>query len=96
MLSGANTFTGPVTVNNGWLTITNSNALGTGTKTVALTNGTNGLPELHLDGIGGAISLANTISFTTSSLNGAITNDAGNNTIAGAFSITSGGGDIAG
>ena len=95
-LSGANTFAGGVTVNSGAVRITNSSALGTGTKTVTLTNGTNGHPGVRLDGSGGAIALPATISFTTSSgdvTNPAIINEAGNNTIAGNFNLSSGGGD---
>jgi len=95
-LSGNNSFAGNVTVNSGAVRITNSNALGTATKTVVLTNGTNGQPGLRLDGSSGSIVLPASIGFTTSSgttTNPAIVNEAGQNTIAGNFNISSGGGD---
>jgi fibronectin-binding autotransporter adhesin len=103
-LSGANTFAGPVSVVAGGLIITNSSALGTGTKTITIIPTTNPTsnPSLQLDGSGGNITLPSTLSFVTSydALNnavpiageGAIINIAGNNTIAGAFSLPSGGG----
>lgn len=94
-LTGTNTFTGGVNIALGSLRITNSSALGTGAKTVTVTNGTVGQPGLRLDGSGGDISLPSTISFTTSSTNdpnAAIINEAGNNRIAGNFTLTGGGG----
>jgi autotransporter-associated beta strand protein len=96
VLSGTNSFTGTVNVSSGALRITNSNALGTGTKSVLLAAGTLGNPNLRLDGSAGAITLAAGISFSTSNsnaANGAIFNEAGNNTINGNVSLTSGGGD---
>ena len=83
VLSGNNTFTGNVTVNsvaNSILTVANSGALGTGSKTVTL----NGVGNLYLDGTGGAISLASGIQFNITG-NGiyGIHNVAGNNTING-------------
>jgi fibronectin-binding autotransporter adhesin len=97
VLSGSNSFTGNVNVASGALRITNSSALGAavpaGTKTITLTNGTAGNPQLRLDGTGGDIDLAATIRFTTSNVNGAIINEAGNNILRGNFTLTSGGGD---
>ncbi len=93
VLSGANSFTGGVTITSGALRITNSSALGTGSKTISLFNGTAGNPQLRLDGSGGAITLPSTIKFTTSNVNGAIYNEAGNNILQGDFTLTGGGGD---
>ncbi|MGB8167108.1 MAG: LamG-like jellyroll fold domain-containing protein, partial [Chthoniobacteraceae bacterium] len=96
VFSGTNTFDGGVNVSSGALRITNSTALGDGTKTVTLTNGTNGAPQLRLDGSSNPIELAATISFLTSSnsaTTGAIMNDAGNNLISGNITLTGGGGD---
>ena len=36
-------------ISHGWLTATSSQSLGTGTKTITLTNGTAGNCQLHLD-----------------------------------------------
>jgi len=94
-LSGANSFSGPILVRSGGVRITRSDALGTGTKTVTMTNGTNGTPRLILDGSSGPILLPSNISFTTSNANTslpAIINQAGDNTIEGNFSLMSGGG----
>lgn len=94
-LSGVNTFTGAVTVHSGGVCITRSDALGSGAKTVTMTNGTNGNCRLILDGSSGAIVLPAGVSFITSNTNTtypAIVNKAGNNTIAGNFSLMSGGG----
>lgn len=93
ILSGVNSFEGGVTVNSGTLRITNSAALGTGAKTVTLSNGTNGAPQLQLDGSGGAITLPATIAFLTSSAAGAIVNLAGDNLLRGPVTLTGGGGD---
>ena len=92
VLSGVNSFDGGVTVNSGALRITNSHALGDGTKTIVLSNGTNGAPQLRLDGSLDPIELPATISFTTSSNSGAIVNEGGDNLIGGNFNLTSGGG----
>ena len=92
-LGGANTFTGNVTVSMGSLTITNSSALGSGAKTVYLSNGTAGRPQLHLDGSHGDIRLPSTLTYQTSNVEGTIFNDAGNNSMAGTIVLTSGGGD---
>jgi fibronectin-binding autotransporter adhesin len=96
IVSGANTFTGNVSIHEGALQITQAASLGSGTKTIVMTNGTNGEPQLILDGSGGNIHLPASMAFQTStSANGAagIRNLAGNNSIAGAFSLASGGGD---
>ncbi|MFI5377705.1 MAG: autotransporter-associated beta strand repeat-containing protein, partial [Tepidisphaerales bacterium] len=97
ILSGANTFTGNVTINQNWLVITNSAALGVGPKTITITNGTAGSPQLHLDPSLGStpatpIDLPANLSFVTSQNTGAITNDSGNNIIRGNITLQSGGG----
>ena len=102
LLSGSNTFTGNVTINVGNLIINNSLALGSGTKTITITNGTAGNPQLHLDpGPGGSIVLPASFGFLTSNTapvlitdptQGTVVNDSGNNVINGSFNLTSGGG----
>ncbi len=103
-LSGNNTFTGAVSVKDGPLTITNSSALGTGTKTITIIPTTNpsSQPSLRLDGSGGNITLPSSFSFSTSydaltstlpiPGSAAVINVAGDNTIQGNFSIPTGGG----
>jgi autotransporter-associated beta strand protein len=101
-LSGINTFTGNVTMStatpipsSGTITITNSSALGIGPKTITIVDNSPGnTAALRLDGTAGDINLASPISFTTSSSTGigGIINVAGNNTINGNFTISSGGG----
>ncbi|MBL9146156.1 MAG: autotransporter-associated beta strand repeat-containing protein [Verrucomicrobiaceae bacterium] len=93
VFSGTNTFDGGVNVSGGTLRITNSTALGDGTKTVSLSNGTSGAPHLNLDGSSDPIELPATISYNTSSATGAIINEAGDNTIFGPINLTGGGGD---
>ncbi|MBK8038650.1 MAG: autotransporter-associated beta strand repeat-containing protein [Verrucomicrobiaceae bacterium] len=93
VFSGTNTFDGGVNVSGGTLRITNSTALGDGTKTVSLSNGTAGAPHLNLDGSSDPIELPATISYNTSSATGAIINEAGDNTILGSINLTGGGGD---
>lgn len=93
VLSGTNTFDGDVTVNSGALRITNSTALGGGTKTITLSNGVAGAPQLRLDGSSDPIELARTISYVTSNANGAVVNEAGSNVISGNFTLSSGGGN---
>jgi autotransporter-associated beta strand protein len=95
ILSGANSFSGNVTISAGPATITHSLGLGTGAKTINVSNGTAGACELHLDGSTGPIALpANmTLNTSRSNGNGAIVNDAGNNSIAGPISMTGGGGN---
>jgi fibronectin-binding autotransporter adhesin len=90
------TFTGNVTITNGNLWITHSNSLGAGTKSVFITNNVSGAaPRLRLDGSGGNITLASGINFLTSSNDGAIINESGNNVINGNFQLTSGDGSTA-
>jgi len=101
IISGNNTFTGAIwfpagnSQPNSVLTISNSGALGTGTKTVTMTGG----GELHLKN---NITLGSNISFATSGnalqnsvSTGAyvITNDSGNNTINGTISLFAGNGN---
>ena len=93
VLAANNTFTGAPTISGGPVTIKTSGALGTGTKTVAINNGTAGQPNLHLDGSGGNITLPSTLSFSTSRVPYTLYNDAGDNVINGNFTLTSGGGD---
>ncbi len=90
-LATANAFTGGVTISSGVLRITRPEALGSGAKTVTLRSGSDKL--LELDGSTGNITLPPTISFLTSGINGVIRNTAGNNTIAGAFTMTDGNGN---
>jgi fibronectin-binding autotransporter adhesin len=98
-LNGSNAgFTGNVLVESGALRILGSGSLGAGPKTVTLTNGTNGRPQLQLDGTAGDIILAPDISFFTSNLDlarPALHNIAGNNQIGGNITLTSGGGNTA-
>jgi len=90
-LSGNNTFTGDVTVPSGSLRITNSNALGAGTKTIWVCEGTSGNSQFHLDGGSGNITLPSSIAFYTSNqVSGTIFNDAGNNTINGTVNLWGG------
>ncbi len=95
-LTGENTFSGNVEVYQGAVIITHSHALGVtaGTKTVKMTRGTDGSPQLHLDGSEAPIDLAANIIYQTSCVtqNGPIQNIAGNNIIRGNFTMTSGGG----
>ncbi|MFM2141726.1 MAG: hypothetical protein RLZZ476_270 [Verrucomicrobiota bacterium] len=93
VFSGTNTFDGGVNVSGGTLRITNNTALGDGTKTVSLSNGTSGAPHLNLDGSSDPIELPATFSYNTSSATGAIINEAGDNTIFGPINLTGGGGD---
>ncbi len=90
------TFSGGVNISAGELWITTSAALGTGTKTIDLSNGTNGNPQLHLDGGAGGITLPATFTYLTSNTSSAtsasIVNQAGNNTVNGNVTMTSGGG----
>ena len=102
ILTGDNTFTGNVTVNHGWLTATSSTSFGLGAKTIAVTAGTAGDVQLHLDpslgntpsvGIdlpaGMAVNISNTL---VAGVSNAISNDSGNNIIRGTITNTSGGG----
>ncbi len=94
-LTGANTFTGGVMVNSGGLRIRSSGGLGSGAKQIYLTGINNYKSRLILNGSTGDISLPASISFKTSNndaTQSAILNEAGNNSIAGDFTLTSGGG----
>ena len=91
-LAGSNTFTGSVAINLGVLRITRSSGLGSGTKTVNI-NAPSVDKMLELDGSGGNITLASGISYQTSGANGVIRNLAGNNTIAGAITMTANNGN---
>lgn len=90
-LSGANTFTGNVTISLGVLKITNSNALGSGIKTLTANASAN--KSLELDGSTGNITLSPDLSFNTSGTNGVIRNIAGDNVINGNFAMTLGNGN---
>ncbi|MEQ1851866.1 MAG: LamG-like jellyroll fold domain-containing protein, partial [Chthoniobacteraceae bacterium] len=87
---GANTFAGNITIASGSLRIHSAGNLGSGTKTITATNVA---AQFRLEGSAGAIAMPATISFTTSNPNGAIVNEAGNNTINGAITLTGGAGD---
>jgi autotransporter-associated beta strand protein len=96
-LLGANTFSGILTVEAGALWITNTSALGTGTKTNVITG--SGRPELHLNGVSGNIVFPATVTFQTSSGAGvgggvgALVNEAGDNVINGNILAAGGGGN---
>ena len=91
LLTGDNTFTGTVTVSSGNLRISDGPQLGTGPKSVTVAGAA---ATLCLDGSAGGVTLpANFSVFTSSpSGNGAILNEAGDNTIAGNVTLTSGAG----
>ena len=92
-LSKANQFTGGVNISIGILIITDSGALGESNKTVTITNGTVGNPQLHLDGSAAPIVLGTNITFLTSNqTDGSLHNVAGNNIIKGKVTLTGGGG----
>jgi autotransporter-associated beta strand protein len=91
--NAANSFTGDVNINGGALIITKSTALGTGPKIIGI-SGTVNAPTLRLDGSGSDLSLATDYSLVTSNDNAnnpALLNVAGNNSIAGSVSLTTGG-----
>jgi len=90
LLSGANTFTGAVTVTAGSLRIRTGSGLGTGTKLIRLNSSTNN--ALLLDGSAGPINLDPNLSFQISNPNGVIVNEAGTNQISGALTLTLGAG----
>ena len=93
LTNGGNSFNGNVNVTGGTLAITQSTALGVGSKTVTM-SGTANAPTLRLDGTNGDINLSAEVSFITSNDNTnspAILNFAGNNTMAGAISPDAGG-----
>jgi len=95
-LSGANTFTGNVSISAGNLVINNSEALGTSatTKTVTITATGNKFLDLDSSIAGGSnITLSNKINYTTSGINGVIRNIAGNNVVEGTITMAVGNGD---
>jgi autotransporter-associated beta strand protein len=91
LLSGANTFTGAVTVTAGSLRIRSSSGLGAGTKLIRLNSSTNN--ALLLDGSAGSINLDTNLSFQISNPNGVIVNEAGTNQISGSLTLTLGAGN---
>ena len=95
-LSGNNTFTGDVAIYTGSLWIKQSNALGTGSKTVTCNNGTIGHCQLHLDGTGGNLTLSSGINYLVSNWAdpGTVYSEGGDNVINGNFTITMGGGGL--
>lgn len=91
VLSGDNTFTGNVTNTvAGGITITHSNALGSGTKTVVMNSAS--VATLRLDGSLGDLSIPAGISLQTAGTQagGSVINVAGNNTINGNVTLNSG------
>ncbi len=97
-LPGSYTFAGNVSIGNNAdaIRITNSNSLGIGAKTISILGNVGGgnTPHLFLNAAGANIELPGGMSFTTSddTPTGTIVNEAGNNTIDGNFTVTSGGG----
>ncbi len=97
-LTGANTFTGNVSVNSGGLLIRNAGALGEGAKNITVNNGTAGRPQLYLDGTANDVTLPADFTIVASSTNQshpAIGSLAGDNVIEGNILITTGGGNAA-
>ena len=95
-LTGANTFTGNVSISAGNLVINNSEALGTSatSKTVTITATANKYLDLDSSIAGGSnITLSNKINYTTSGINGVIRNIAGNNVVEGTITMAIGNGD---
>jgi len=94
-LAGDNTFSGNITVYDGTLRLTHSNALGLGAKTISANNNVNGRnPSIVLDGSAGDLTIPTNITFQTSNQRaGAVINEAGNNTILGNFTLTTGDGN---
>ncbi len=92
-LTGNNNFTNTVNISAGTVKIKTSTALGTGTKSVTINNGSAGQCNLHLDGSSGNLTLASTISYNCSRVPYTIYNDAGDNSINGNVTLTTGGGD---
>ena len=93
-LAGDNAFTGNIIVYDGTLRLTHSNALGTGSKNASANNNVNDRnPSFVLDGSAGDLTIPTNITFVTSNQRaGAVINVAGNNTILGNFTLTSGDG----
>jgi autotransporter-associated beta strand protein len=98
-LEAANTFKGAVEIRNGNLVVAHSQALGIGPKNVSANNnateaGSRNLPHIVLDGSAADLTIPADITFRTSSqVEGAIINAAGDNTILGNINLTSGDGD---
>src|SRR5207302_691923 len=93
--NGNSTYAGDVTVTGGSLIVARNGALGSGARTINVSGGGSGDPQLHLDGSGGAIALPSTFTYVTgnnvSATTGVFVNDAGNNSIAGAINLSTGG-----
>ncbi len=91
-LTGNNNFHGPVTVSAGVLRITQSTGIGvvpkTGSNSISSATGD---AQFHLLGTNGDISLDPGLTFLTAGTNGAIVNEAGNNTINGLILLQNGG-----
>jgi autotransporter-associated beta strand protein len=95
-LTGSSSFTGAVAIQSGALRITRPEALGSGTKTVDLSNGSGGKPSLILAGGSTGFTLPAAFSFQTSSDDAAypaLRNESGSNTISGSITLTFGGGN---
>lgn len=90
-LTGPNSFTGSFTNNGGPVWIDNSDALGTGAKTIYIANNLVGA-GLHLNGTNGSIVIPGTSTFIVSQNLGAVFNEAGDNAIDGGMFVFSGGG----
>jgi autotransporter-associated beta strand protein len=94
-LAGANSFSGNVAINSGALRLTRSDSLGTGTKTITMTNGSAGKCRIILAGGASPIVLPAGISINSSNNDAAlpaVLNESGDNTIQGNFTLTAGGG----
>jgi autotransporter-associated beta strand protein len=85
-LSGSNSFTGNVGIGIGTLAITNSAALGTGSKSINLTSG--GTMALDNTGTGENIELGSNLTFSNSFAGATIRNVAGDNSIASGLTIS--------
>lgn len=91
--SAASSFTGDVAISAGAINLTNSNALGGGTKTISILAAAS-TPGLRLNNAAG-IALPSSFSFITNNddvTNAAVVNVAGDNVIGGSISPTVGGG----
>ncbi len=89
--SAASTFIGDVTISAGILSLTNSNALGGGTKTISIVAASS-TPSLRLNNASG-IALPSSFSFITNNddaANAAVVNVAGDNVIGGSIAPTVG------
>jgi hypothetical protein len=94
-LRAENAFTGSLTITSGSVLLDRSDAIGSGTKTIFMTNGTAGNPRLLLDGSTAPVHLPAGVSLRTSNnhASGAIRSEAGENRIDGDILLTAGGGD---